>query len=42
MARPVFEAWLAPFADLGVTTITNRITLLTDHHVFDSVGLPGF
>jgi carboxypeptidase Q len=43
MARPIFEAWLAPFADLGVTggaTITN--TDGTDHLSFHDVGLPGF
>ncbi len=40
--RPVFEAWLAPFRDLGVTTITIRNTGGTDHLSFDQVGLPGF
>lgn len=40
--RPVFEAWLAPFRDLGVTTITIRNTGGTDHQSFDQVGLPGF
>jgi carboxypeptidase Q len=40
--RPVFEAWLAPFRDLGVTTITIRNTSGTDHQSFDAVGLPGF
>jgi hypothetical protein len=38
--RPVFEAWLAPFRDLGVTTITIRNTGGTDHQSFDQVGLP--
>jgi len=38
----VFEAWLAPFRDLGVTTITIRNTGGTDHQSFDQVGLPGF
>lgn len=42
MCRPIFEAWLAPFRDLGVTTITNRNTSGTDHLAFDAVGLPGF
>jgi hypothetical protein len=42
MARPIFEAWFAPFEDLGVDTITIRGTSLTDHHVFDALGLPGF
>jgi len=40
--RPIFEAWLAPFRDLGVTTITIRNTGGTDHQSFDAVGLPGF
>ena len=40
--RPVFEAWFAPFRDLGVTTITIRNTGGTDHQSFDQVGLPGF
>ena len=40
--RPLFERWLAPFRDLGVTTITIRNTGGTDHLSFDTVGLPGF
>ena len=40
--RPVFEAWLAPFRDLGATTISIRNTGGTDHQSFDQVGLPGF
>jgi hypothetical protein len=40
--RPIFEAWLAPFRDLGVTTVTIRNTGGTDHLSFDAVGLPGF
>ena len=40
--RPVFERWLAPFRDLGVSTITIRNTGGTDHLSFDAVGLPGF
>lgn len=39
---PIFEAWMEPLKDLGVTTITNRITSGTDHLSFDAVGLPGF
>jgi len=42
MMRPVFEAWLAPFKDLGASTITIRKTGGTDHLSFDAVGLPGF
>ena len=40
--RPLFEQWLAPFHDLGVTTITIRNTGGTDHLSFTAVGLPGF
>jgi carboxypeptidase Q len=40
--RPIFEAWLAPFRDLGVTTVSIRNTGGTDHQSFDAVGLPGF
>ena len=40
--RPVFESWLAPFRDLGVTTVSIRNTGGTDHLSFDAVGLPGF
>lgn len=42
MVRPVFETWLAPFRDLGVTTVTARNTGGTDHLAFDAAGLPGF
>jgi Zn-dependent M28 family amino/carboxypeptidase len=38
----IFEQWLAPLRDLGVTTITNRNTGGTDHLSFDAVGIPGF
>jgi len=41
-ADTVFKAWLAPLADLGAATLTNRNTGGTDHQSFDSVGLPGF
>lgn len=40
--RPLFTSWLAPFRDLGVTTITIRNTGGTDHLSFDALGLPGF
>ncbi|MCB1037507.1 MAG: M28 family peptidase, partial [Acidobacteria bacterium] len=40
--KPIFEAWLAPFADLEATTVTLRNTGGTDHQSFDGVGLPGF
>jgi carboxypeptidase Q len=40
--RAVFEQWLSPFRDLGVTTVTIRNTGGTDHLSFTRVGLPGF
>jgi Zn-dependent M28 family amino/carboxypeptidase len=40
--RPIFEAWLEPFSDLGASTLTIRNTGSTDHVSFDAVGLPGF
>jgi carboxypeptidase Q len=39
---PIFEAWLAPFHDLGATAVTMNRTGGTDHESFDGVGLPGF
>jgi carboxypeptidase Q len=41
-AKPIFEAWLEPFHDLGAKTVTLRNTGGTDHLSFDAVGLPGF
>jgi len=39
---PIFQQWIAPLQDLGVSTITMRNTGGTDHEAFDSVGVPGF
>jgi Zn-dependent M28 family amino/carboxypeptidase len=39
---PIFQQWIQPLADLGVSTITMRNTGGTDHEAFDSVGVPGF
>jgi hypothetical protein len=39
---PIFRQWIAPLADLGVSTISYRNTGGTDHLAFDAVGLPGF
>jgi carboxypeptidase Q len=39
---PIFEAWMKPFANMGMTTNTIRNTGGTDHQAFDGVGLPGF
>lgn len=40
--RPIFEAYLKPFHDLGATTVAIRNTGGTDHLAFDALGLPGF
>jgi len=40
--EPLFEAWMQPFRDLGMNTITMRSTGGTDHLSFDAVGIPGF
>jgi Zn-dependent M28 family amino/carboxypeptidase len=40
--RPLFDQWLAPFRDLGVTTSSVRNTGGTDHLSFTRVGLPAF
>jgi len=39
---PIFESWIKPLRDLGVTTVTMNDTSGTDHVSFDTVGLPGF
>jgi hypothetical protein len=39
---PIFEAWMKPFADKGVKTLTIQNTGGTDHLAFDALGLPGF
>ena len=40
--RPIFQEFIEPVRDLGVTTLTIRNTGGTDHVPFDDVGLPGF
>src|SRR5213594_4293566 len=39
---PIFQAWMEPFRNMGVTTLTIRNTGGTDHQAYDAVGLPGF
>jgi hypothetical protein len=41
-ARPIFDAWFKPFADLDAGTISIRSTGGSDQTAFDEVGLPGF
>jgi hypothetical protein len=40
--EPMFGAWMQPFHDLGMTTLTMRNTGGTDHESFDEIGIPGF
>jgi len=40
--RPIFEKWMEPFHDLGMTMLTMRNTGSTDHISFDAVGIPAF
>jgi carboxypeptidase Q len=39
---PIFQAWMEPFRNIGMTTLTTRNTGGTDHLSYDAVGLPGF
>ncbi|HET7891587.1 MAG TPA: M20/M25/M40 family metallo-hydrolase [Candidatus Sulfotelmatobacter sp.] len=39
---PIFEAWMRPFKDLGMTTLSMSNTGGTDHLSFDAAGIPGF
>jgi carboxypeptidase Q len=39
---PIFQQWIEPFKNLGMTTLTIRNTGGTDHLSYDAVGLPGF
>ena len=40
-SRRSSAAWMKPFANLGMTTLTMQNTGGTDHLSFDAVGLPG-
>jgi carboxypeptidase Q len=40
--EPIFEAWMKPFHDLGMDTLSMRNTGGTDHLSFDAAGIPGF
>ncbi|HLO81656.1 MAG TPA: M20/M25/M40 family metallo-hydrolase [Chitinophagaceae bacterium] len=41
-ASKVFSEWLAPFKEMGASTVTLQNTGGTDHGSFQRVGLPGF
>lgn len=39
---PIFRAWMEPFHDLGMTQISTRSTMGSDHGALDLVGIPAF
>jgi Zn-dependent M28 family amino/carboxypeptidase len=41
-ARAIFEQWMAPLKDLGVTILGPRSVTATDHVSFDDAGIPAF
>jgi carboxypeptidase Q len=41
-ARRLFAAWMEPFRDFGLTTISIQSVGSTDYVSFDAAGLPGF
>jgi carboxypeptidase Q len=41
-ARPIFEAWLEPFRDVGAAHLSGIVGGGSDHMAFEDVGLPGF
>ena len=41
-STPILEAWMRPFQDLGMETISQFSNTGTDHLSFIRVGLPGF
>lgn len=41
-AVPIFEAWLAPFADLDATEVITNFTGGTDHVPMQNIGLPAY
>ena len=40
--RQIFKAWMEPFHDMGMTTISLQGVGSTDHVPFDDIGLPAF
>jgi hypothetical protein len=40
--RGIFRQWLAPFREMGASTLSISNTGGTDHLAFDAIGLPGF
>ncbi len=40
--RPIFEAWVEPLRDLGMTRVVNRSSMGSDHGALDLLGIPSF
>ena len=40
--RQTFKAWMEPFHDMGMTTLSLQRVGSTDHVPFDNIGLPAF
>ncbi len=40
--RPIFQQWIEPLRDLGVTTLAGRAVSGSDYVSFDDVGIPAF
>jgi hypothetical protein len=40
--KPIFQAWMAPFKSMGMTTLADRSVSGSDHMSFENIGLPGF
>jgi len=40
--RPIFEEWIKPFHDLGMTQVSNQSSMGSDHGALDLVGIPSF
>lgn len=40
--KPIFEEWIQPFMDLGMTHVVTRATGGSDHGALDYIGIPSF
>ena len=40
--RPIFEVWMEPLRDLGMTGVVNRSSMGSDHGALDLLGIPSF
>ena len=40
--KPIFEEWIKPFEDLGMTHVITRSTGGSDHGALDYIGIPSF